>query len=1099
VETDRLTAPPVVAVVVVHEPDERFDVVLGALGAQDYPALRFLFLVDDRSVAADPDLAERITARIPGAFVRPVDTTIGFGATANEVLRFVEGDNGLFLICHDDVAPEPGAVRALVEELIRSNAGAVGPKLVTWDDPRVLQSVGLGLDRFGEIDRVVDDGEIDQEQHDGVRDVFVVPSAFMLIRADLFRSIGGFDPAITFHGDDVELCWRVHYSGARVLVVPSACVRHAGALERRRPDLHHEVLRARHRLRAVATLTAASRLLIRMLELVVLTLVELVVGLFTGTFAAAWASLRGLVGLVPRIPSLVRRRRAVAPFRSVPEREVLGLQERGSARLNAFIRSRETATYVRSGRGVRRWRESTTAPVVAWIVVLAVVLLASRDFIRSGVPQVGEFLAFPASPRSVFETYMSGFNPTGAGGTSPNPTGWGLLALASFVTLFRMALLQTVIVIGLVVVGAIGLWKLVTILPSTRARIASLLIYAASPLVAGAMSSGQLTTLVAYAATPWIVFTLCRAVGVSTADPGEADDDLADAVIELTSAERARRGLVCALVIATAAAWAPIVLPVALILTVCIAVGTALALAGARLAGWFLVTGAAATVAAAVLNMPWIGSWTWSGLTDAEPVGAAGLGLWTIASFDIGNGELAWMSLALYLPVVAAVLLARAWRLTWAVRSGVLVVVFGGLAVLADADALPFSMPEAGVLLAPVAVALAIAGGAALAAFDLDVRGGAFGWRQPLGLLAGVAVAFGVVPGVAAVGSGDWNTPTTPFPTLLDAFLPGPTDAGDYNVLFVGDARLLPVPATAYRDGTSWAITDDDPLGVQDRWMPPANGATDAIETALDRLATSSTLRVGQLLAPLGIRFVVVPRFDGVASTPEDPLPLPAGLMESLDDQLDVSSVTSLPTLLVYENRAWIPSQAMLTGATAEASRSAGDQSLVTADLSAATPVFVGADALVESTDDVTTGVVSLAVPFDPNWELRVDGAAVPSRRSFGEVTGFDVAGGGVAALSYATPISRPLLVLLQTLLWAVALLAVSRLRLRFERREQREIVDETLIDLGPNTPIDVLLAGSRPTAGPGDDGAGDAGAGDDGAGDDGAGDEVDGTIGARP
>ena len=38
----------------------------------------------------------------------------------------------LLLFCHDDIAPDPDAVHILVEESFRSNAGVVGPKLVTW-------------------------------------------------------------------------------------------------------------------------------------------------------------------------------------------------------------------------------------------------------------------------------------------------------------------------------------------------------------------------------------------------------------------------------------------------------------------------------------------------------------------------------------------------------------------------------------------------------------------------------------------------------------------------------------------------------------------------------------------------------------------------------------------------------------------------------------------------------------------------------------------------------------------------------------------------------------------------------------------------------
>ena len=260
-ETDAPLAPPVVAVVVVHSPGPWFEATLGSLADQDYPNLNTLFLLTGGPLdAAGDDLQARITRRLPDAFVRDLGANPGFGAAANEVLRLVEGDSGFFCFCHDDVALEPDTIRVLVEELYRSNAGIVGPKLVTWDEPSVLQHVGLGLDRFGEVDPITEPGEYDQEQHDAVTDVFVIPSACLLVRADLFRALGGFDPSISFHGDDVDLCWRVHLSGARVVVAPQARVRHREELEVRRPDLHHDLLRARHRMRSVATLTSGRRL-----------------------------------------------------------------------------------------------------------------------------------------------------------------------------------------------------------------------------------------------------------------------------------------------------------------------------------------------------------------------------------------------------------------------------------------------------------------------------------------------------------------------------------------------------------------------------------------------------------------------------------------------------------------------------------------------------------------------------------------------------------------------------------------------------------------------------------------------------------------------
>jgi hypothetical protein len=402
------------------------------------------------------------------------------------------------------------------------------------------------------------------------------------------------------------------------------------------------------------------------------------------------------------------------------------------------------------------------------------------------------------------------------------------------------------------------------------------------------MSSGRLTVLIAYASTPWLLHLFRRSAGVETADPKTAVLDLPDGLVEIDLAERARRTIAAALVLAVAVAFAPVMLPMALALALVLAVGSLVAQASWRTAGWCVATGTLATCGAALLNLPWIATWSWAGLVGAPPIGEAGLGLTTLASFEIGRTDFAQLALVLYLPVLAAVALAKAWRLTWAIRAGVLVLVFGGVAIFADRGSMPIAMPEAGVLLAPVAVGVAIAAAAALAAFDLDVRGGSFGWRQPLGILSSVAVVIGIVPGAASLANGSFQTPTTPLAELLDASLPDASPDGDYNVLLLGDARVLPVPSTEYRDGVSWAIMNDGPLDFRDRWMPPTDTATSLVTTALDEMASSSTLRAGRLLAPMAIRFVVVPEFDGVVSTVNDPLPPPAGLIASLEDQLDL-------------------------------------------------------------------------------------------------------------------------------------------------------------------------------------------------------------------
>src|SRR5437588_584953 len=224
-------APPVVAVVTVCDAGPWLEEALAALGEQDYPNMSVLVLYPASTV----DPTSRVDAVLPGAFVRRVDRNDGYAATTNHVLEMIEGASH-FLLCHDDVAPDGGAVRLMVEEAFRSNAGVVCPKLVAWDAPDRLLQVGMTADKSGAPSALAERGELDQEQHDAVRDVFVAPGGCTLVRADLFATLGGYDGEMFLYGEDLDLSWRAQVAGARVGVAPGARARHLEAMSTgRRP------------------------------------------------------------------------------------------------------------------------------------------------------------------------------------------------------------------------------------------------------------------------------------------------------------------------------------------------------------------------------------------------------------------------------------------------------------------------------------------------------------------------------------------------------------------------------------------------------------------------------------------------------------------------------------------------------------------------------------------------------------------------------------------------------------------------------------------------------------------------------------------------
>ena len=167
----------------------------------------------------------------------------------------------------------------------------------SWQDVRRIQSVGIAVDRLGVEMPLADDGEVDQEQHDIVQDVFELSSACLMVRADLFRSVEGFNPQLATVGADLDFCWRIHLTGARVVVVPSAVARHRESMLERNEDDEADLQMQRDlvRLATVFTLTSRARLFVTSVEAIVVTLVHAVVVMVTGAPRRGLDELRALL------------------------------------------------------------------------------------------------------------------------------------------------------------------------------------------------------------------------------------------------------------------------------------------------------------------------------------------------------------------------------------------------------------------------------------------------------------------------------------------------------------------------------------------------------------------------------------------------------------------------------------------------------------------------------------------------------------------------------------------------------------------------------------------------------------------------------------
>lgn len=131
---------------------------------------------------------------------------------------------GWWWILTDDSRPRPGALSGLIDATRRSSGvGVVGPKLLDREDPRRLVAMGYKLTRTGRPAGSVQ-GEFDQGQYDRTSDTLGVPLAGMFIQASVLAELDGPDPAFDEGTEGLDLSWRSHLAGHRVVLAPSARV-----------------------------------------------------------------------------------------------------------------------------------------------------------------------------------------------------------------------------------------------------------------------------------------------------------------------------------------------------------------------------------------------------------------------------------------------------------------------------------------------------------------------------------------------------------------------------------------------------------------------------------------------------------------------------------------------------------------------------------------------------------------------------------------------------------------------------------------------------------------------------------------------------------
>jgi N-acetylglucosaminyl-diphospho-decaprenol L-rhamnosyltransferase len=205
-------------------------------------------VADNGSV--DGSIEALAALRLERVRIVPTGANHGVGGGANRGAAGVHGRP--VLVSNQDLVVEEGALDALVKRLDEEpDLGIVGPRLHNTDGsvyvsgrpfPSMADAFGhafLGL--FWQGNPWSRRYLLTDWDRDVSADVDWISGAFMLVRAEVWEELGGFDERFFMFMEDVDLCWRAHRAGWRVAIEPAAEVMH-----------HIGTARARHPYRMVA-------------------------------------------------------------------------------------------------------------------------------------------------------------------------------------------------------------------------------------------------------------------------------------------------------------------------------------------------------------------------------------------------------------------------------------------------------------------------------------------------------------------------------------------------------------------------------------------------------------------------------------------------------------------------------------------------------------------------------------------------------------------------------------------------------------------------------------------------------------------------------
>jgi len=189
-----------------------------------------VFLVDH---ASPDDTYDYVRSHFPSVNLIRLTENHGFAWGYSEALKQISAK--YYILLSADFEVTKGWFQPLYQAMEQDNdLAACQPKIRYYKDREYFEYAGAAggyMDKWGYLfcrGRIFSTLEKDEGQYNDDTEIFWASGGCFVVRARVYHNLGGLDPDLFAHMEEVDLCWRIKNAGYAIRYVGGSTVFHVG-------------------------------------------------------------------------------------------------------------------------------------------------------------------------------------------------------------------------------------------------------------------------------------------------------------------------------------------------------------------------------------------------------------------------------------------------------------------------------------------------------------------------------------------------------------------------------------------------------------------------------------------------------------------------------------------------------------------------------------------------------------------------------------------------------------------------------------------------------------------------------------------------------